>query len=149
MTLHADILAAPRIPQPGEAALTVACYARDPADARYLLEALGLEDAVYRWSATRVAAAALHAGRLGQEFTTSTLRWRLPRRAWRMLPRALANLTAGGLAAPTGETAPSTAPGARGRKVPVYALTRAGEDLAMDIAPLPGIGERVLETVLA
>lgn len=149
MTLPDDILAAPRESQPGEAAIAVACYARDPADARFLLDALGLDQStVYRWSAVRVAATALRYGRLGQEFTTATLRWHVPARAWRMLPRALADLTASGLAAATGKTALSTAPGARGRKVPVYQLTRAGELLAMDVAPLPGIGERVMETAL-
>jgi hypothetical protein len=149
LTLHDEIMTAPRQSQPGEAAIAVACYARDPADARFLLAALGLgQDTPYRWSAARVAATALRYGRLGQEFTTATLRWHVPERAWRMLPRGIANLTAAGLAAATGKTAPSTAPGARGRKVPVYTLTRAGEDLAMDIAPLPGIGERVMESTL-
>jgi hypothetical protein len=125
----------------GEAAMAVACTARDRADATVLLDMLGLtRGTVFRWNMPRVAAVAIAKGRLAQEFSAVTLRGLLPRRAWRMIPPALAALSAAGLATQTGRTAKSSAPGARGRKVPLYALTRTGEALAADVAPMPGSG---------
>jgi hypothetical protein len=149
LTVTDQIRAAARTSSTGEAALTVACHARSPADALHLLDLLGISrGAAYRWDCARVAAAALRYGRLGEPWSAATLRGRLPARAHRMVPRAVANLATAGLAEPTGDVTLSQSPGARGRKVPVYRLTRTGEDLAMEIAPLPGFGDRALASLV-
>jgi hypothetical protein len=148
LTLADQITAASRFDRSrGEAAVTVACLA--PADAPFILEMLGLGHGVgYRWTVARVAAEAVTMGRLGQEFSARELHGRLPARCRPMIAPALGALSGEGLAERTGRVALSGAPGARGRKVPVFRLTRAGESLAWDIAPLPGIGDRVMETRL-
>jgi hypothetical protein len=149
LTLIEQIRGAARDNNSGEAAVAIAAYGHGRADVTFLMEAVGLGgDIRYRWDCARVAATAIRYGRLGQEFSSATLRIRLPARAHRMIPRAIANLTIGGLAEQVSVRALSAAPGARGRKVPVYRLTRAGEALAVEIAPMPGVGNRVLESTL-
>ena len=122
----------------GEAAVTVACNARDGADALVLLDALGIgPGTAYRWDLARVAAVAIRKGQR-HVFSANDVRTAVPARAGRLVAPAIAALTTGGLAEPTGRTVPSTAPGANGRRVRCYRLTRAGELLADDIAPAPG-----------
>lgn len=124
---------------PGEAAVTVACHVPEKEDATLLLDALGIPPGtVYRWDAARVAAVTAASSRIGREFSVNTVRAAIPGRAQRMVCRALADLTAAGLAEQTGATVLAASPGARGRKSPVYRLTPAGELLADDIAPMPG-----------
>jgi len=143
LILADHLRAAARDRIPGEAAVAVADLARDGADARHLLGMLGLGPGVpYRWNMHRVAATAVAKSRLGQEFSANTLRQQVPPRAHKMIASAIAALTTAGLAEPA-RAVRSTAPGAKGRKVPSYRLTRAGEWLAMDIAPLPGVGDRL------
>jgi hypothetical protein len=129
---------APREKAPGEAAIAVAGAARSPADAALLVGILGLHGADYRWDLARVAREAVTAGRLGQDVSANAMRHLVPRRAHPLISSAFRELAAAGLAARTGRAVTSWAPGAKGRKVPVYRLTRAGENLAAEIAPPAG-----------
>src|ERR1700729_4059053 len=140
MLMLADqIAAAETDPAPGEAALTVASAAAGPEDAALLLDILGIgPGTAYRWGVPRVALTAVTQGRLGRPWSAVTLRPPIPSRAHPVIPVAVARLCAGGLAERTGQVTRSTSPGARGRMVPVFRLTRAGEDLAARVAPLPG-----------
>jgi hypothetical protein len=140
MLMLADqIAAAETDPAPGEAAVTVASRAAGREDAALLLDILGLgPGTAYRWGVPRVALTAITHGRLGRAWSAVSLRTLVPPRGHPAIPVAVARLCAEGLAERTGQVVRSTSPGARGRMVPVYRLTRAGEDLAARVAPLPG-----------
>lgn len=129
----------------GEAAITVGCMARDPGDALLLLEALGLEGANYRWDMPRVALVVLEQCRNGREFTANTLASWVPRRADRLVAAAVTWLAGEGMIEKTGQRVTSTAPGARGRKIPCWQLTLAGERLSREITPVPGMTPFLVE----
>ncbi len=141
MSLTGRILAAQPDIERGEAAIVVACHARDRDDAELLLDALGLTEHVdYQWSLARVALLAVTRCHLGGEFSVNTLRRWIPPRAWGFLPAVFTHLTRCGLAEATGRRERSDSPGAHRRRVPCYRLTPAGEALSAEIAPMPGVG---------
>jgi hypothetical protein len=115
--------------------MAVACLARGKDDAALILDVLGIDrdTAAWRWNIPRVAIAALRLGRLGREWSASGLRASLPDRAARLIPISVARMTAEGLAVRSGGWEVSASPAARGRVVPRYRLTRAGEALAARI----------------
>lgn len=127
----------------GEAAVWVASHAAErgltAGEARQLVDVLGLEDACYKWDVARVVCVVLEHCKLGRQFTSCTLYSWVPPRARPLIARAMQWLRKEGMAEHTGEVVPSQAPGAKGRKVPVWRLTYAGEQLARNVAPIPGM----------
>ena len=122
----------------GEAALTVACFAQDAADAAMLLDALGVDAAAAAWTPARVAYVTVAHAQHGNRFCSNDVRIWVPQRAWPHIQTALRWLAADGLAERTGRVATSASPGARGRKVPVYQLTREGDALSWEVRPPAG-----------
>jgi len=123
----------------GEAALTIADRAASPADAKLLLDALGLTGVSCRWDLARVCLVILERCRNGREFSSNIIRTYLPRRAFTLIAPAMTRMHTENLAELTGHVVPSTAPGARGRKVRCWRLTLAGERLSRSISPIPGM----------
>jgi hypothetical protein len=123
----------------GEAARVVRRHARDQADEQLLLDILGLGDASSEWTTARVVFVALDRCRSGGEFTATTLSLWVPGRAQPLIARALTWMAAEGLAVRTGRAVRSGAPGARGRRIPCWQLTLAGERLSRELSPLPGM----------
>jgi hypothetical protein len=127
-----DIKTADRDSTGTEAAWTVLGHARDAADARMLLEILGLEQTEWGWTTGRCAWLALSRARHGQEFSANTLRAVLPyRETWR-IPAVIKALAVMGLAEPTGQVVKAAHKAAKGRPVRCYRLTPAGEELATE-----------------
>lgn len=121
----------------GEAAVTVADQARR--DVVILLDVLGLREAAYRWDPARVAAVTLTQFRHGRVFSANSLRGHVPPRAMVFAAEAFRLLSADRLIGRTGTTARSMAPGARGRRVPYWQLTLAGERASRELVPQPGM----------
>jgi hypothetical protein len=128
----------------GEAVVTIADRAvprhglSAAQDARELIEALGLEDACWKWDTARAARIILEHARHGAGFSANDARAWLPDRAAYCVPGALQALCLTGLATVTDGVCASTAPRARGSLVRRYTLTLAGERLAAELAPKPG-----------
>jgi hypothetical protein len=135
--LAEQLLAADQHYARGEAAVTIAAaHLERPGAAREILEALDLTGASWHWSATRVALIMLIRCRSGRDFSADTLRSYVPQRAWPLIRPALDKMTAGDLISAVNETGRS--PVAH-RRLPVYALTLAGERLSRDISPAFGM----------
>jgi hypothetical protein len=126
----------------GEAAIWVADHSIrhgiSPKEARHLVEVLGLTDACYRWDVARVVCVVLEHCRYGREFTACTLYAWVPLRARDLVPRAFQWLAREGCIQAVGKQ-PSRAPGARGRKITVWRMTHAGEELSRSVSPIPGM----------
>ena len=122
----------------GEAAVVVACRARDRDDALLLLEALGLATGAWRWSMPRVGRVILERCQHGQEFSANALAAWVPRRAWPLIAATVTWLAAEGVMEKTGRRVVSQSPGAKSRKIPCWRLTEAGELLAREVSPVPG-----------
>lgn len=118
----------------GEAAFTVACYARDACDTAYLLDVLGLSGAVTRWDTPRAVRLALVRCRHGK-FTSAAVMRLLPDRAATLTGPAIAGMRAAGLAARAGLV---TAAG--GRRDAAWVLTPAGRNLSDQLLGLPCAG---------
>jgi hypothetical protein len=123
----------------GEAAYHIRQYARDAADEALLLDVLGLTRASCEWDTARVAFVVLEQCRGRCEFTASTLQLWVPVRAWSLVARAITWLRRDGLIEQTGRNIRSSAPGARGRRIPCWQLTWDGERLSRDLSPMPGM----------
>jgi hypothetical protein len=131
------ILAAPAGYDAGEAAIGVADMA--PADTVWLIDALGLTGAAYRWDLPRVARVTLEKCCHGRAFSANNLRGHVPARARHLIQPAFTWLLKEGLITATGTSVVSVAPGARGRRAACYQLTPVGELLSRELAPPPGM----------
>jgi hypothetical protein len=139
------IRAADNLVAEGEAALTIADRAAprpnglDAAgDALDLIQALGLEDACWRWDIPRASRIVLEHARHGRTFSANDIRMWLPPRAEAYVAGTLRALCVTGLAAVTDGLCVSTSPGSRGSLIRRYTLTLPGERLASELAPMPG-----------
>lgn len=119
MTLVLDVAEAGPYSEAEEAAFNVAGLARDAADARLLLDVLGLHPVACPWTVPRAVRRVTGCGRDG--FTLSVIEHFLPPRARHLAPAALAAMLAAGLA----EQDP--------RFLDCYQLTAAGRHLAIEI----------------
>lgn len=119
--------------------MVVAGNADNRHDAALLLDVLGLAGAAWRWDAARVACVAVAGGQRSAAFTANDLSRRVPRRARPLIAPALRWLQDAGLAEQLpGRRVMSSSPGARHRRIPVYQLTPAGDDLSRQVRPPAG-----------